>query len=1114
MDTRERQANEAQSQPEEPSHEVGEPAERDAAAGSQAPAEAGVHQETEPHGTLPDAHPPASRKVKPPSAPHLGKDEYRLINLGQLADQISTISLHGATCKKALEMALTGEAPISVSGITRDMGLACFIQFLCNGCGKKMRLTTSPYMKLDSFTKHFDINVRAVWGEVASGGGSMKLNEQLGNMGVHGMCGDTFTKLEHEIGEWWAGLLKQEMIEAGIAEREAAVLRKDFHQGVPAITVIGDGGWSKRTHKHSYNAPGGVAILVGAVTGRILHIGVRNRTCIICTRAEGRGCVPAEHECFRNWDQSSAAMENDVILEGFLQAEATHGVRYTRYIGDGDSSVMANLLEHGPSWCQAEKGLTKLECANHVCKGIRGKLEQLVLDKPHFKGAGGLTKGIRVRLTTAIRCAIRMRTEDAKKVGHHQASLRLRADMANSIWHVLGHHGKCSADFCKAQQQKKSEAAAAGETVHEAGDGHQQAPAADELEEDDSSPVDQQADFWTEGTSDAQMEESRQGTVEESAPISALHMEMIASVHQLLQRSINKADSLIGNFTSNLAENWMSIRAKFDGGKMINRCQKSSWNTRCNVAALRKNLGFSWSPIAWERITGQPAPLPMRQLYVRRQKKAEASRRSHDSAEVKARARKRKLVTDSAAASKRAKKSYGCEATDVSEDVTPKTLEELCKKFLQTKVKVSDARREVVEEETRPQSECGLWRHERRMRITASNIHSIVKRNPKLPVAKLVARLLYQGFRGNEHTAHGLAEEQATTLDYVTHMREQEKVEVEVHPCGFKIHANKHWLGATPDGTVHINGKVSGLLEVKNVLHRKQVTFREAVTGKLPSFCLELKDGALQLKRSHQYHLQVQCQLAVWDLPWVDFVVRSTKPYQLHVERIPRDRKLWSQWLWKLEGFYMKAMLPELAAPRHNQMPGIREPQVWYQPPKPTVTDPCTQADSSVPPLPTPPDSMGIPVPATCDAASMEPRQAETDEPTLTDTTQPGTSTDTVREPDAAAHKTKKRVAPSRKSKSKRPTEGKRKGKRKPVPEWDSDEEDESMTFLHKTIYHKWILDEETLETDWFIGEVQEVLDGVDGEPGTVYEVDYRDDGSYRIDHLVEDFLKGDLKFM
>ena len=44
------------------------------------------------------------------------------------------------------------------------------------------------------------------------------------------------------------------MIQAGKEEKQLAIERDDYLEGVPAITVIVDGGWSKWLHRHSYNA--------------------------------------------------------------------------------------------------------------------------------------------------------------------------------------------------------------------------------------------------------------------------------------------------------------------------------------------------------------------------------------------------------------------------------------------------------------------------------------------------------------------------------------------------------------------------------------------------------------------------------------------------------------------------------------------------------------------------------------------------------------------------------------------------------------------------------------------------------------------------------------------
>ena len=82
-------------------------------------------------------------------------------------------------------------------------------------------------------------------------------------------------------------------------------------------------------------------------------------------------------------------MESDIIREGFCMAEKQYGLRYTKFIGDGDSSVHATLISGVPGWGHV---ITKQECANHAVKCYRSALENLVKDKPQYKGRHKLTK--------------------------------------------------------------------------------------------------------------------------------------------------------------------------------------------------------------------------------------------------------------------------------------------------------------------------------------------------------------------------------------------------------------------------------------------------------------------------------------------------------------------------------------------------------------------------------------------------------------------------------------------------------------------------------------------------------------------------------------------------
>ena len=136
------------------------------------------------------------------------------------------------------------------------------------------------------------------------------------------------------------------MKDAGAAKKAIAIYNSIYHQGVPVITVIVDGGWSKRSHKHSYNAKFGVRIIIGKETGKILYLGVRNKCCSVCHKAAG-GTIPP-HTCFLKWDESSSAMETDIILKGFLQSEEQHGLHYIQFIGDVDSLVYPALVSGVP----------------------------------------------------------------------------------------------------------------------------------------------------------------------------------------------------------------------------------------------------------------------------------------------------------------------------------------------------------------------------------------------------------------------------------------------------------------------------------------------------------------------------------------------------------------------------------------------------------------------------------------------------------------------------------------------------------------------------------------------------------------------------------------------
>ena len=73
---------------------------------------------------------------------------------------------------------------------------------------------------------------------MTTGGGHTSLSTTMSVLGVPVMAKDPKRNK-----------LKDSMIETG--KEEVAEQDGEFQHGVPAISVIVDGGWSKRAHKHS-----------------------------------------------------------------------------------------------------------------------------------------------------------------------------------------------------------------------------------------------------------------------------------------------------------------------------------------------------------------------------------------------------------------------------------------------------------------------------------------------------------------------------------------------------------------------------------------------------------------------------------------------------------------------------------------------------------------------------------------------------------------------------------------------------------------------------------------------------------------------------------------------
>ena len=185
-------------------------------------------------------------------------DGNRILNLNNLSMYVEEITRHSALCaiEHSEELSETSKPFVKLVCETQVHGLASVLLAECQMCRKQFRLCTSDTVICDNGDNRFDINVRAVWGEMVTGGGCTSLNERMGTLGVGHISGHTFRDIENQVSKWWLDALQQEMVTAAVAEKAHAIETGSYSDGVPAITVVTDAGWSKRSHGHSYNAPG------------------------------------------------------------------------------------------------------------------------------------------------------------------------------------------------------------------------------------------------------------------------------------------------------------------------------------------------------------------------------------------------------------------------------------------------------------------------------------------------------------------------------------------------------------------------------------------------------------------------------------------------------------------------------------------------------------------------------------------------------------------------------------------------------------------------------------------------------------------------------------------
>ncbi|XP_070377408.1 uncharacterized protein [Dermacentor albipictus] len=221
----------------------------------------------------------------------------------------------------------------------------------------------------------------------------------------------------------------------------------------------------------------------------------------------------------------------------------------------------------------------------------------------------------------------------------------------------------------------------------------------------------------------------------------------------------------------------------------------------------------------------------------------------------------------------------------------------VCTTFYEKYVALSPRGAEVLQSETASQA-TPLWFFSRKLRLTASNVNKVPKRETT-GCEKAAMRMLSTSFSGNAATKYG------KQMEPVARKQFSKKTGLTVNQIGTVVNTELPWLSASPDGIIE---GMDAILEIKCPNMNDCVPLISS--GK---YDVRLnKDAELVLQESgpNGYYSQVQFQMLCTKTQICFFYVWSVENDV--IVQVPFDPKYVSQTLPRLKKFYFSELLPRL----------------------------------------------------------------------------------------------------------------------------------------------------------------------------------------------------------
>ena len=264
-------------------------------------------------------------------------------------------------------------------------GMSSFIFIKCRNCNYHDESYTSKTVEHASATQGRntdDINIRAVYATRHCGVGLSGLTKLCGLLNMPPpITQHSYDNINKKL-EVAAENIAKESMKSTVED----IIEKEGTD----IKVSVDGTWQRR----GFSSLNGVLAAVSVWTGKVIDIEIMSRHCKSCVANESLKIVnPVEYDvwknshnkyCHLNYVGSAPGMEATGARNICSRSELNYGLRYSGFIGDGDSKAFTEVENIYPG-----TKVTKYHCVCHCQKRVGYRLRKL---KTRVKGLGGKGK--------------------------------------------------------------------------------------------------------------------------------------------------------------------------------------------------------------------------------------------------------------------------------------------------------------------------------------------------------------------------------------------------------------------------------------------------------------------------------------------------------------------------------------------------------------------------------------------------------------------------------------------------------------------------------------------------------------------------------------------------